>query len=343
MGFEVLSHIDAAERSPLTYSNPPPPSTQKGTQPMPNWLPLKSGDTVEIIAPAGRGSPEIFATIKELLNSWHLNCQIHADTFGDDLLCANSDNQRFAHLQAALINPDIAAIWCLRGGYGSARLIPFLEQMTPPRAPKPLIGFSDITALHTFFQKQWGWPTIHGPSTTQAVNQTIAPDSLELLHQLLMGEIQELNYADIIPLNRAAKKTRVIHSSLTGGNLAIVQTSMGTAWQIDARNKIVLLEEVNEVAYRVDRMLNHLTQANIFEQADAIIFGNFKGNLQHEGYQSIPQVLANFANKMSIPVLHCNHFGHDVFNHPMLLGTEANLWLGDHCRLTCTTNRIAHD
>src|SRR5690348_3082 len=109
---------------------------------------LKPGDSVEVIAPAARCSDQQLTALKELLASWQLNCTVDQHIFGDDLLCANTDEIRFQCLKNALLNPDTKAVICARGGYGSMKLIPALSKLTPPPSPKLFLGMSDITALH---------------------------------------------------------------------------------------------------------------------------------------------------------------------------------------------------
>jgi muramoyltetrapeptide carboxypeptidase len=129
------------------------------------WLEL--GEIVDVVAPSSKCHPSVIEKFKTILTSWGLQCRIPDDLFGDSLLYANSDEKRFAHLQNAILSADSRVIWCLLGGYGSTRLMPMLRQIKPPKQPKLLIGFSDITALHIFLQGQWDWPTLSGSSGYQ--------------------------------------------------------------------------------------------------------------------------------------------------------------------------------
>ena len=115
---------------------------------------LNSGDFVEVIAPASRCSDNQLQALKELLESWKLNCIIKKDIFGEDLLCAHTDEARFEHLKNALQNPETKAVICARGGYGSLRLIPKLTEIQAPKQVKIFVGMSDITSLHLYLQQQ---------------------------------------------------------------------------------------------------------------------------------------------------------------------------------------------
>lgn len=289
---------------------------------------LKPGDSVEIIAPASRCSDQRLKEIIELLTSWQLSCIVADDIFGDDLLCANSDIYRSKSLINALQNTDSKAIICARGGYGSMRLIPELTHILPPRLPKLFVGMSDITALHLYLQTQWLWPVIHGAA---AVDK-FSPDSIASLKGILFGEIGHIELFGT-PLNSLAEQEYVIEASMTGGNLSIVQAGVGTLWELKGKNQIIFLEEVGERGYRIDRMLEHLRQANIFKNAAAIVFGDFIEGKEPDGSSLIKPVLERFAENCDIPVVQIAGVGHGYTNFPIPLGTVSKLQLGKNIKL----------
>lgn len=292
---------------------------------------LKPGDTVEIIAPASRCSDKHLMGIKEILLSWGLNCLVDDNIFGDDLLCAHRDEQRFIALKNAIENPEVSAVICARGGYGSMRLIPALKQINPPVVPKMFVGMSDITALQLYFQQHWGWPTIHGA----LAEDKFSPESIAALRSLLFGESETIEFMGI-PLNAQAQQNYSLKSTIVGGNLCLVQSSIGTDWQIDGDGKIIFLEEVGERGYRIDRMLEHLSQANIFKHATAILLGDFLGGEEPNGTSLIQPVLNRFAEQCNIPVVQIAGIGHGYTNFPIPLGTAAQLNLGHKIKLRCT-------
>lgn len=294
---------------------------------------LKPGDLVDIIAPASKCHPDVLEKMTNLLESWGLRSNIPEDIFGDSLLYANTDEKRFAHLKHALLNTTSKAVWCLLGGYGSAKLIPMLSKLKPPPQAKIFIGFSDITALHIFLQQQWGWTTIHGPSGYQASLNKVAENSVHILKDMLFHPEIALCYDEIIPLNQFAKNNLVINATLIGGNLHLLQTSLGTSWQINADNKIVFIEEVNERAYRVDRVLAHLSQAGIFDRVKAILFGDFIDNGEPNGEFLVNDIIKEFAQQISVPVLQIKNIGHGPINNPILLGSTARLTMSNHYSL----------
>lgn len=296
---------------------------------MTTLTPLKPGDCVEIIAPASRSADGRLMALKALLESWDLTCIIDDAIFGDDVLCANTDALRFRSLSSALHNPDTKAIICVRGGYGSMRLVPSLSTLPCPTEPKWFIGMSDITALHLYLGQQWHWPTVLGALSSDVFSAA----SIAALKALLFREINQLTFTGQ-PLNHAAKTDRLIQATLTGGNLCLVQTSIGTVWQLDGHHKIIFLEEIDERGYRVDRMLEHLQQAHLFNDAAAIVFGDFLGGNEANGNNLIQPVLNRFAQQCDIPVIQITGVGHGHTNFPLMLGTKATLQLGHEIQFT---------
>lgn len=292
---------------------------------------LKPSDSVELIAPASRCSDSQLLEFKGLLESWQLNCIVKEDIFGKDLLCANTDEARFDHLKNALLNPETKAIICARGGYGAIRLIPKLAELRPPATPKIFVGMSDTTCLQLYLQQQWGWPTIHGAAAPDRFSQ----ESIASLKSILFGEVNYVEFTQLKPLNQQAKENRIIESRVTGGNLAIIQSGIGTCWQMDGRNKLILLEDIGERGYRVDRMLEHLQQANIFKGAAAILLADFLGGEEPDGTSLIQPVLARFAEHRDIPVVQMQGIGHGRINFPVPFETSAQLRLGDKIQLIC--------
>ena len=290
---------------------------------------LKQGDFVEIIAPASRCSDSQLNLLKKLLESWQLNCIVKEDIFAEDILCANTDEMRFHHLKNALYHPETKAIICARGGYGSMRLIPKLMELNEPETSKLFVGMSDTTCLQLYLLQQWGWPIIHGAAAPDRFSQ----ESIASLRSLVFGELAEVRFTTT-PLNKHAQKNEVIQSSITGGNLAIIQAGIGTSWQLEGGDKIILLEEISERGYRVDRMLEHLQQANIFKNAAAILLGDFLGGNEPDGSSLIEPVLQRFAEHCHIPVLRIAGIGHGPINFPIPCGMVAHLQLGEAAQLT---------
>lgn len=291
-------------------------------------LPFQKSENINIIAPAFGYVPDILEKVESFLKSWDLCPLIPNDIFGEDILFAQSDEVRFDHLYKALHNEESRFIWCLRGGYGSARLLSFLENIPSPSKSKILIGSSDITALHIFLNQKWGWPSLHAAPLKTIVMNDISKESVERLKNLLLKGQMKQRYTSIKPLNGAAEVKRTIHAPIIGGNLTLVETSLGTFWQTDTNNKIIFLEEVDERGYRIDRSLVHLSQAGLFNDAKAIIFGDFLGGEEKDGSSLIQSVLKRFADSLSIPVLKMEGIDHGFNDTPLPLGFPLVLETG---------------
>lgn len=291
---------------------------------------LQPGDHVDIIAPASRCDNKRIAAIKNALSDWQLNFKLDDAMFGDDLLCAHNDDVRARYLTNALKRPDTKAIFCVRGGYGSMRLIDELAKLKPQAYPKIIVGMSDITAINLYLENHWQWPVIHS---------ALAPDifsdeSMHALKSVLFGEVKEVEFA-ATPLNEIAKNQKTIVGTITGGNLCLVQTSIGTTWQMNPTNKIIFLEEIGERGYRVDRMLEHLRQAGLFKGAKGIVFGDFIDGNEPDGTSLVQRVLERFAAHSDIPVVQIKGVGHGHVNMPLPLGSKATLFLGAKSQLIC--------
>ena len=269
---------------------------------------------VDIVAPSGSFPAQDLDVLRAYIESKGHTARIPEQILGPDILSANSDAERFKQLKAALYAEDSELIWCVRGGYGATRLLPELEKLAPPKKKKNLIGFSDITALHLFLSQKWGWSTLHGPSLRQMAKADLSQHSIDLTEALIFEKKQIIDYS-LKPMNNSAVNLGPLEATLTGGNLKLIEASLGTSWQIGTEPKILVLEEVNEYDYRVDRSLVHLAQAHVFANTKAIILGDFTHELPaHEA--KIELVLQRFAHETAIPIFKLPGIGHGKENFP---------------------------
>lgn len=308
-----------------------------------NWKALKPGDIVDVVAPSCGCSGEEITLAANFLESLDLVPRIPEDLVDESALavCANSDTYRLNHLKESLINKSSKAVWCLRGGYGATRIISDLYKIRQPRQSKLFIGFSDITALHVFLYQRWRWCVLHAPVLFQLGLNTVDESSKELLKNVIFGDQNKLAYDNLIPLNTAAKTAKSLYSRIVGGNLCLLQSSLGTNWHIKGKNHIIFIEEIGERGYAVDRMLTHLTQASVFEEAQAVIFGDMIGGLEKDGISLNEPVIRTFAEQSPIPVLRCEGFGHGTTNNPLPIGSQVILKLGPKkATLTCNTGLV---
>lgn len=238
---------------------------------------LKTGDTVLLIAPSSPLPEEApIASIAEAVEALGFRVRL-----GDS--CRGSTPRGYAaappEIRANDINRGFAdrsvgAIWCVRGGSTAWQLPPLLDCAAIAAHPKPFIGFSDVTTLHLALQKRCGLVTFHGPTANRALDRDAFSWSWTSLRAALgMGDRLELRNPpgqEIRPLRPGRAR-----GVLTGGNLSLVVQSLGTPWQVDARGRILYLEDVDEAVYALDRMLSQLLSAGVLESAAGLVFGAF--------------------------------------------------------------------
>jgi muramoyltetrapeptide carboxypeptidase len=299
---------------------------------MKSWPFLRAGDRVDIIAPASHGPLDRLAKGKAWLEAAGLTVHVPEKLIDPDLFFASELHAQVSQLQDAL-SSESRAIWCLRGGYGSMRLIPLLKKIRPPTKPKLFVGFSDVTALHLFFQQEWKWPTLHGRTIGQLAVDGNSPE-LEELRQVLFGEVKKCDYTGLVPLNAAARKAGTIEGTMAGGNLKLLQTSIGTPWELRPQGKLLFIEDVGERGYSIHRMLEQLRQAKLLRPR-ALLVGDFTEGVEKDGSDKTMDAIQRIADEVDFPVMSGFHSGHHPDrNRPMPLGVKGTLRLGKNPRLT---------
>ena len=315
------------------------------------WQPLRPGDTVDIVAPGFACLPEALQGALEILAKWGLEPRVSREIFPKkksklDILCSNTDEIRLSQLKEALRAEDSRAVWCLRGGYGSLRLIPELVRMKRPHGPPKLfIGLSDISTLHVYLNQAWKWPTVHGPLLDRLGQGLVKPKYLRELKDIVMGTSREITFERLKPLNEAARRAAVVRGPVSGGNLVTLQSSLGTKAEWVTDGQILFFEEIGERGYKVDRILEHFRQIGKFSRARAIVLGDFTGGLEADGKSRVPAVLKRFAEGLEIPVVAGLQSGHAVIQRPVPFYTPAELrtTLSGFATLKCETGSSAGD
>ena len=240
--------------------------------------------------------------------------------------------QKFQQFQRALLAPDSQAVWCVRGGSGSQKLMPFLLRMKKPEKPKLVIGYSDITVLQVFLNLKWKWPVLHFPVLTHV--RACSSPTLEHFKEWIMGVRKEHTFKGLELLNQgvlAHKSHKSTNGALslkapvTGGNLTLIQSAIGTAYAGDFQGKMLFLEETNEAPYRVDRALWHMQQAGVFKGVKVLLLGDFICPKNQK--KEMEQVLASFAQGLSFPVLRGFPLGHGQKKEALPFMTPCELSL----------------
>jgi muramoyltetrapeptide carboxypeptidase len=288
---------------------------------------------IDVIAPASAAPLKKLNAALDWLKEREFACHLPKDLLKPKLFFASPLENQLQHVQAALRSPA-PFLWCLRGGYGSARLIPFLSKMREPKREKTLIGFSDITALHLFLTQKWNWKTIHGRVLAQLDPEGKSSDDL-LYETLLRGELKEVRFSGLKPMNAAAKKVTTLKGVVTGGNLRIVETSLGTSWQLEAEGKILFLEDVGERGYAIHRMLLHLEQACVLnKKVKAVVLGSFTEGTESDGKDRTQEALSAYAQNSPVPFFSGMPCGHGERNAPLPFNTPAFLTMKRSATLT---------
>jgi muramoyltetrapeptide carboxypeptidase len=229
--------------------------------------PLKTGDLIALVTPASPIAADKLQFITELLEKEGYRVKFMPHALDADDFLAGADADRAQDMQQAFDESEVAAVLCTRGGYGCARLFPYLDLDRIARAGKLLIGFSDVTALHLALNRR-GLPTVHGPmALTLAYPRE--PWVYESFLRVLRGD---LDIPDEAPRAETVV-TGVAEGDLVGGCLCLITDAVGTPEFPDIGGKILLIEDVDEAPHRVDAMLTHLLNAGIAQQAVGFLIG----------------------------------------------------------------------
>ncbi len=289
---------------------------------------MQPGDQVDIVAPGFRCSKDELKGAQDFIQSLGLRPRVPKNLFQGRSLFSNTDEFRFEHLVDSLLSKESQAVWCLRGGYGSIRLLPHLKKVKAPRDTKVFLGYSDITSLHVFLNQVWGWSTLHSPVLDRFGGARFKPLELKEIKGVLFGSAKQQHFSNLKPLNEAAKKKFTLKSSIVGGNLAVIQSSLGTPFQINLRNKILFLEDIGERPHRLDRMLTHLEQTGALKGFRGVLFGDMVLKDTKERRQIWSEVVHRFAQSQNVPMFRGLKVGHGPAQRILPLNTKATLFGG---------------
>lgn len=239
--------------------------------------PLKSGDLIAVVAPAGPVHEAALAGGIKVLENKGFRVTVGEHVRDQLGYLAGPDEARVADLNAALRNPDVRGIIAARGGYGCGRLLGLVDYEAARNDPKVFVGYSDLTALHCAFARQAGLVTFHGPMV-----ESLGQNLTRLTLDLFLRAITTTEPLDVLPMPADYPPPQVLGAGratgiLAGGNLSLVAGLMGTPYELDARGRVLMLEEVHEEPYRIDRMLRQLALGGKFGQAAGVALGEMIG------------------------------------------------------------------
>ena len=230
---------------------------------------------------------------------------------------SNSDDNRFEFLKNALEQNNCNIIWCMRGGYGSARIVERLYNLKKPKKEKIFIGYSDITAIHLFLSQEWGWRTIHGSMLSEIYNKDKDSKNFIYLNEIIKGRNFNI---ELTPMNTIAQNNLIIKGSISGGHMDLINMSIGTKWEIKPK-KILFLEVNKKKGYQIDFYLTHFLQLQIFDQIEALVIGDLVPKIDNY----VDDAVDSFVNNINIPVFKTDSFGHGKKNYPIMYNANYKI------------------
>ncbi len=296
---------------------------------------LRPGDTVGLITPSSYVSdPDRLALAERTVRFFDLVPKFGRNVRKQNGYLGGSIDERLDDLHAMFADPSVAAIFAIRGGYGAAQLLDRIDYPLLHRNPKIFLGYSDITALHLAIQKRAGLLTFHGPVALSGFSAYTQRWFRRALFQAdPLGVVTNPPESNTL---RPAHTLRAIRPGqargpLVGGNLTLISTTMGTPFEIETRGRILLLEDVDEQPYSIDRMLTQLRLAGKFDNVAGVIFGECNACRPRDykpGFEStlsLGEVLDSILEKLPVPVLSGLTFGHTDDQLTLPLGAMATL------------------
>ncbi|MHB1127665.1 MAG: S66 peptidase family protein [Bacillota bacterium] len=293
---------------------------------------LKEGSMVGVVAPAGGVSQrERISKGKTMLESMGFQVVMGRYIHHRYGYLAGTDRERVEDLSWMFASPEIEGIFCLRGGYGSMRLLNLLDYRIIRENPKILVGYSDITALLLALARKTELVTFHGPMVASDLGDELTEYTRKSFKKALLtsdplGQLALPEGASPVVLSPGE-----VTGELIGGNLSLIATTLGTPFEIDTAGKILFLEEINEEPYRVDRMLTHLLLSGKFDEVAGVVIGecigcqpNQEGDHQGKGF-SLEEVFADRLGSLGIPCVYGLPLGHGRNKATVPLGVQARL------------------
>ena len=284
---------------------------------------LKKGDTIAITCPAGYMPIEKAQTCIETIQQWGFEVMV-GKTLGSKSknYFSGTDETRLNELQAMLDDESIKAILCGRGGYGVSRIIDQLDFTRFKKNPKWIIGFSDITLLHSHINSNFKISTIHAHMAAAFNNGENKNEFINSLHKALLGKkAKYISKPD--PLN----KLGVAKGELVGGNLSLITHLIGTKSDIKTKNKILFIEDIGELIYSTDRMLYQLKRSGKLTNLAALIVGGFSGvrDTERPFGKKVKEVIKEIFQEYDYPVCFDFPVGHKKENYALKIGGNYQL------------------
>lgn len=287
---------------------------------------LKKGDTIGVIAPSSPVDKKKADKAAEALEELGFKAVLGESCYGKYSYLSGSDELRAGDINMMFMDRNIDGIFCMRGGYGSLRILDMLDYSIIRKNPKVFAGYSDITAIHGALGRKCSLVTFHGPMVASSMIDGFEESSKDMFMRAttsrqplgIIGRPFMKNIKCLVP-GKA-------EGSITGGNLTLISLTLGTPYEIDTKGKILFLEDVGEATYRIDGALSHLKLAGKLDECRGIILGSFKNcEPKNEGDLSLMEVIEDIIKPLNKPLVYNLMAGHCSPNATIPLGVHARL------------------
>jgi muramoyltetrapeptide carboxypeptidase len=281
--------------------------------------PLQKGDTIGVVAPSYAPHPAWLFRGAKAMEEAGYKVIFESEVERERRFHQREDEQRAESLMKMWSNPDVKAVIAATGGYGAVRVIPYLDPDVFRRNPKAFVGYSDITALHLWLMRRAQLRVFHGPTLDDLYPGPTDPTVASLLSALTLPRPETKLGGHTVRAVRPGKAT----GRLTGGNLSLVQQTIGTPYEIDTRGSILFLEETRDPMSFVDERLVHLRSAGLLRDVQGIVFGHLSIDRCEE--EEFADFLLDLLHDFDGPILMDFPAGHEAPNLTLPMGTEVEL------------------
>lgn len=281
---------------------------------------LKRGDTIAIVSTARKITKSELEPALELMTDWGLKVVLGHTIGAEDHQFAGNDTLRTQDFQAMMDNPNVKAIWCARGGYGTVRMLDGLNFSVFKRNPKWIVGYSDITVLHSHIHN-FGIETLHAQMPLDIEKKT--EETQQSILRVLFGNDHGITYRTIINKNRIG----TARGMLVGGNLSVLYSLCGSPTAIHTEGKILFIEDLDEYLYHIDRMLQNLKRNGMLKNLAGLLVGGMtqmQDNTIPFG-RSAYEIVMDVVREYQYPVGYDFPAGHIEDNRALILGREVQL------------------
>jgi len=280
---------------------------------------IARGDAIGVVAPSYAPRPGWLVRGVKALEHAGFGVILDPEIAEDRRFTRAEDERRAENFMGVWLDPRVKAVICGTGGYGAVRMLPYLEPEVFRRNPKPFVGYSDITVLHLWLARRAGLRTFHGPTVDDLIPSTRDPTMASLLAALTSPRPAARRGKGFARTLRAGRAT----GRLMGGNLSLVQQTIGTPYEVDTRDAILFLEETRDPMSVLDERLVHLRAAGLLRAVKGVVFGQLPIDRSEE--DEFENFLLDLVSDLDVPVLADFPAGHEVPNLTVPLGTEVEL------------------